>query len=110
VIIAARPVNPADLFSIAGVYPGFAPQVFPATPGLEGAGVVEDANSSDKVKNGQRVVAFVDAISGQGSWQEYVCIPDTSVLPIPDSVSDASAAQFVVNPGLFFRCKFWIHQ
>ena len=95
---AARPVNPADLFSIAGVYPGFAPQAFPATPGLEGAGIVEDNNGSKLVANGQRVVVFVDAKNGNGSWQEYVAVSEQAVLAVPDSISDASAAQFVVNP------------
>ena len=96
--LTARPINPADMFSIAGVYPGFAPKSFPATPGLEGAGVVEDANHSTIVKTGQRVVVFVDAKNGDGSWQEFVAVSEHAVLPVPDSVSDASAAQFVVNP------------
>jgi hypothetical protein len=34
--LSLRPVNPADIFSIMGVYPGFTPASFPATPGLEG--------------------------------------------------------------------------
>lgn len=33
----ARPVNPADQFSVKGVYPGFQPKELPAVPGLEGA-------------------------------------------------------------------------
>ena len=100
----ARPINPADLFSVAGVYPGFQPQSFPATPGLEGAGVIEDANGSATISAGQRVFVFVDAMHGEGSWQEYVCVPDASVLPVPDSVTDASASQFLVNPGTVCVC------
>ena len=38
--VRARPVNPADIFSLLGVYPGFVPKEFPAVPGLEGAGVI----------------------------------------------------------------------
>lgn len=34
--LTLRPVNPADIFSIMGVYPGFTPASFPAVPGLEG--------------------------------------------------------------------------
>ncbi len=34
--IYLRPVNPADIFSIMGVYPGFQPKSLPAVPGLEG--------------------------------------------------------------------------
>ncbi len=35
--INCRPVNPADVFSVMGVYPGFVPKGMPAVPGLEGA-------------------------------------------------------------------------
>ena len=34
--VTLRPINPADIFSIQGVYPGFQPKTLPATPGLEG--------------------------------------------------------------------------
>ena len=44
--VTARPVNPADVFSIMGVYPGFAPKALPATPGLEGAGVIAAVNGT----------------------------------------------------------------
>jgi NADPH:quinone reductase-like Zn-dependent oxidoreductase len=32
-----RPVNPADVFALLGVYPGYQPKTFPATLGMEGA-------------------------------------------------------------------------
>src|ERR671933_2737217 len=35
----ARPINPSDLLTVRGLY-GVLPQL-PATPGLEGAGVIE---------------------------------------------------------------------
>ena len=34
--LTMRPCNPADIFSIMGVYPGFQPKALPAVPGLEG--------------------------------------------------------------------------
>ena len=34
--LTLRPVNPADVFSICGIYAGFTPASLPATPGLEG--------------------------------------------------------------------------
>lgn len=37
-------------------------------------------------------------LEGQGSWQEFVVAPAQDVFPIPDSVSDHTAAQFYVNP------------
>ena len=37
--LTLRPCNPADIFSIMGVYPGFQPKALPAVPGLEGGWV-----------------------------------------------------------------------
>ncbi len=34
--INCRPVNPSDVMSVMGWYPGFAPKEPPAVPGLEG--------------------------------------------------------------------------
>lgn len=54
------PVNPADVFSLMGVYPGFAPGSLPAVPGLEGMGVVEAVGEgATKLRVGQRVVPLV---------------------------------------------------
>jgi len=33
-----------------------------------------------------------------GTWQEYVIAPAAQLIPVPDGVSDQTAAQFVVNP------------
>jgi NADPH:quinone reductase-like Zn-dependent oxidoreductase len=134
------------------VYPGFTPAALPAVPGLEGAGVIEDANGSahavgtrgtvffntkevrmqkrSERGNGMppaaavlaraytrarqptpprlhliRLSEFCSALlaclfvaQGHGSWQQYVAVPAASFMPVPDSVSDESAAQFLVNP------------
>lgn len=54
------PVNPADVFSLMGVYPGFTPASLPAVPGLEGMGVVEAVGEgATKLRVGQRVVPLV---------------------------------------------------
>ena len=79
------------------MYPGFAPPTLPATPGLEGAGVVEDANGP-ALAVGTRGFIFFNTKEGQGSWQQYVAVPASSVIPVPDSVSDEAAAQLLVNP------------
>ena len=79
-----------------GVYPGFAPSAEKlaagATPGLEGAGVVEDGNGTG-VENGTRCIVFFNTKEGQGSWQQYVAVPATNIIPVPDSVPDEAAAQ-----------------
>ncbi len=89
----ARPINPSDLLTVSGQY-GSLPKL-PATPGFEGAGVVEAVG--DKVKTvqvGQRVVP----IGGNGTWQEYITLNAAQAIPIPDNISDVQAAMLLVNP------------
>ncbi len=52
------------------------------------------------VAKGQRVVPFVglDRQKEEGLWQQYVSLKQELVWPVPDSISDEAAAQFVVNP------------
>ncbi|HEX8494954.1 MAG TPA: zinc-dependent alcohol dehydrogenase family protein [Pyrinomonadaceae bacterium] len=89
----ARSINPSDLLTVRGLY-GALPKL-PATPGLEGMGEV--AALGDGVKNlsaGQRVIP----LGVPGTWQEYLLADSAQLLPVPDSLSDQTAAQFVVNP------------
>jgi NADPH2:quinone reductase len=89
----ARPVNPSDLLTVRGLY-GSLPQL-PATPGLEGMGEVAEAGEGvTHLKAGQRVIPLGVA----GTWQEYVVAGAAQTIPVPDSVNDQTAAQFVVNP------------
>ncbi|HEX7316348.1 MAG TPA: zinc-dependent alcohol dehydrogenase family protein [Pyrinomonadaceae bacterium] len=89
----ARPINPSDLLTVRGLY-GSLP-VPPATPGLEGMGeVAEVGEGVTHLRAGQRVIPLGVA----GTWQEYVVAPAAQLIPVPDSVSDQTAAQFVVNP------------
>lgn len=89
----ARSINPSDLLTVRGLY-GSLPKL-PATPGLEGMGEV--AAVGEGVKNfrvGQRVIPLGIA----GTWTEYLLAESTQLMPVPDSISDQTAAQFVVNP------------
>jgi NADPH:quinone reductase-like Zn-dependent oxidoreductase len=91
--LRARSINPSDLLTVRGLY-GSLPRL-PATPGLEGMGEV--AAVGDGVKNlrtGQRVIP----LGVQGTWQEYILAGSAQLIPVPDGVSDQTAAQFVVNP------------
>jgi NADPH2:quinone reductase len=89
----ARPVNPSDLLTVQGLY-GALPKL-PATPGLEGMGeVAEVGEGVTHLRAGQRVIP----LGVVGTWQEYLVAGAAQVIPVPDSVSDQTAAQFVVNP------------
>lgn len=91
--LRARSINPSDLLTVRGLY-GALPKL-PATPGLEGMGEVVAVG--DEVKNlrpGQRVIP----LGVQGTWQEYILAASAQLIPVPDSISDQTAAQFVVNP------------
>lgn len=89
-----RPINPADLLTIAGVYP-VRPSL-PGTVGLEGVGRI-DALGEGVVAPaiGTRVISLAGT---PGTWAEQVVLPADRVLPIPDALSDQSAAQLLVNP------------
>jgi NADPH2:quinone reductase len=89
----ARPINPSDVLTVRGLY-GSLP-VLPATPGLEGMGeVAELGEGVTHLRAGQRVIPLGVA----GTWQEFIVAPAAQLIPVPDSVGDRTAAQFVVNP------------
>lgn len=91
----ASPINPSDLMYIAGNY-GVKPRL-PATPGFEGAGVVEASGGGllGWFRNGKRVAVINDRI---GTWGEYTVTKARQVIPVPDDISDELAATFFVNP------------
>lgn len=104
--MSAMPVHPADYFSIMGVYPGFQPDALPATPGLEGCGVVAAFGPNTKaffqngrsVKVGARVIPNMLGVSTSGgAWVEYVVANVEDVVAVPRSVPDESCAQ-MLNP------------
>ncbi|CAM6036810.1 unnamed protein product [Sphagnum compactum] len=91
--ITLRPVNPTDLISISSNSLRI--------PGSEGFGVVHEVGEGvTTLAKGQRVVPFVgrERHKGEGSWQQYFSLKQELVWPVPDSISDQAAAQFVVNP------------
>lgn len=89
----ARAINPSDLLTVRGLY-GALPKL-PATPGLEGMGEVAAVGAGvQNVQTGQRVIP----LAVPGTWQEYIVVGSAQLLPVPDSISDQTAAQFVVNP------------
>jgi NADPH:quinone reductase-like Zn-dependent oxidoreductase len=100
--MSLRPVNPADIFSLMGVYPGFQP-VSGSVPiaGLEGVGTVAALGAgATKFTVGQRVTGapFSSVVQGSGTWQQYMKVTEACLVAVPDTVPDAAAAQFYVNP------------
>ncbi|MCW4354522.1 zinc-binding dehydrogenase [Hoyosella sp. YIM 151337] len=88
--VAAAGLNAADLAQAQGAYP--APPGVPADiPGLECAGRVVRAGSGVSGAVGERVMALV----GGGAHAEYVAVPATHLIPIPENVDDLTAAGFV---------------
>jgi NADPH:quinone reductase len=91
----AAPINPSDLLFVRGQY-GRTPQL-PATPGFEGAGIVEEAGRGLLAR--MRVGRRVAVLHGRGgSWQEHAIVSAKHVVPVPKALSDEQAACFFVNP------------
>jgi NADPH:quinone reductase-like Zn-dependent oxidoreductase len=91
--LSHRPINPSDLLTISGEY-GRLPKL-PSTPGLEGMGRIDALGEGVRGwRDGDRGIP----LSAGGTWCEYVVADAGLLLPVSESVSDATAAQFVVNP------------
>jgi len=89
------PLNPSDLLYIEGKY-GLKP-AFPATPGFEGVGVVEESGGGflGRFLRGKRVVVMNDRT---GNWAEQAVTRAKLCIPLPSDLTDEQAATFFVNP------------
>jgi trans-2-enoyl-CoA reductase len=89
----AAPINPADLNSIQGKYPIKA--ALPATPGMEGCGVVIEAGSA--VRN---LAAGTQVILPHsfGTWREAAVIAAEKLVAVPPEIEPIQAAMLKVNP------------
>ena len=91
--MSAAPLNPADINAIEGKYP-VRPQL-PATPGMEGAGVVVDVGSE------ARGVAVGDQVilpHNFGTWREACAVKAQKVVVAPAEIEPVQAAMLKVNP------------
>jgi mitochondrial enoyl-[acyl-carrier protein] reductase / trans-2-enoyl-CoA reductase len=91
--VLAAPVNPADLNAIEGKYPG-RPEV-PATPGMEGVGVVIDAGAQVRSIKADDRVLLPHHI---GTWREALVANPDELLPIPQDIDILQAAMLKINP------------
>jgi NADPH:quinone reductase-like Zn-dependent oxidoreductase len=94
--IVARMVHPIDDLLVRGFVPAPIPPGG-AIPGVDGVAVVERVGArvdpSTGVVPGARVVLF----PVHGTWMEHSVVSATSVIPLPNDVSNAVACQVVVN-------------
>lgn len=89
----AAPLNPADLNAIEGKYP-VRPSL-PATPGMEGAGVVVELGSS------ARGVSLSDQVilpHNFGTWREACAVKAERLVVAPTEIEPVQAAMLKVNP------------
>lgn len=96
--MSAAPINPADLNSIEGKYPIKAP--LPATPGMEGAGIVIEAGSAVR---DLAVGAQVILPHSFGTWREMAVIDAAKVVAAPNEIDPIQAAMLKVNPTTAWR-------
>ncbi|MEY2520627.1 MAG: hypothetical protein QOF24_2386 [Verrucomicrobiota bacterium] len=91
--MSAAPINPADLNAIEGKYP--VRPALPATPGMEGAGVVVEVGAD--VRN-LSVGSQVILPHGFGTWREACAIAASKLIEIPAGIGPMQAAMLKVNP------------
>jgi mitochondrial enoyl-[acyl-carrier protein] reductase / trans-2-enoyl-CoA reductase len=89
--ILAAPVNPADLNTIEGTY-GVKPAL-PATPGIEGCGIVENSISPD-FQAGDRVMFLRRA----DTWATHATVAADTLFKLPAGIDPLQAAMLKVNP------------
>jgi trans-2-enoyl-CoA reductase len=91
--MSAAPINPADLNSIEGKYPIKAE--LPATPGMEGAGIVIETGSEvHDLAIGTQVILP----HSFGTWREVAVIAADKLVAAPNEIEPIQAAMLKVNP------------
>src|SRR6201996_8351076 len=91
--VLLSPINASDLHMVRGRY-GYQPQL-PASPGIEGVGIVESVGPGvPGPTSGSRVV-FVDTWN---TWREQIVCPVDQLVPVPDGLDDPVAATSYINP------------
>ena len=91
--VLLSPINASDLHMVRGRY-GYQPEL-PASPGIEGVGIVEAVGPGVQgPKVGTRVV-FIDMWN---TWREQIVCPADKLVPVPDGLDDSAAAASYINP------------
>jgi NADPH:quinone reductase-like Zn-dependent oxidoreductase len=91
--VLLSPINASDLHMVRGRY-GYQPAL-PASPGIEGVGIVEAVGAGvQSLVVGTRAV-FVDTWN---TFREQIVCPADKLVPVPDGLDDSAAAASYINP------------
>ena len=91
--VLLSPINASDLHMVRGRY-GYQPEL-PASPGIEGVGIVEAVGPGVQgTLVGTRVV-FVDTWN---TWREQIMCPADKLVAVPDGLDVLAAATSYINP------------
>ena len=83
--LEAMGVNYIDIYQRTGLYPND----LPFTPGMEGAGTIDEISDNEfELKKGDRVAYAMNI----GSYAEYVIAPPWKLVKIPDQIDAKTAA------------------
>jgi NADPH:quinone reductase-like Zn-dependent oxidoreductase len=91
--VLLTPIHPSDLHMVRGRY-GYQPEL-PASPGIEGVGMVEAVGPGAQ---GSIVGTRVIFIGTWNTWREQVVCPVERLVPVPDGLDDQTAATSYINP------------
>src|SRR5262245_37572267 len=91
--MSAAPINPADLNQIEGKYP-VRPEL-PATPGFEGAGIVDALGYH---VNGLTSGALVILPHNGGTWRDALAVRAEDLVVVPQGIDPVQAAMLKINP------------
>ena len=91
--ITLRPINPADIAYIRGLY--VPPEAYPATTGMEAVGIIKAVG---KGVNGIQIGGRYMIARLRGTWAEKMIVPADSIEPVPADILDEVACQVHANP------------
>src|SRR6201982_4152166 len=91
--VLLSPINASDLHMVRGRY-GYQPEL-PASPGIEGVGIVEAVGPGVQGPTVGTRVVFVDTWN---TWREQIVCPADKLVSVPDGLDDAAAAASYINP------------
>ncbi|HEX3683042.1 MAG TPA: zinc-dependent alcohol dehydrogenase family protein [Bryobacteraceae bacterium] len=91
--VRLSPINASDLHMMRGRY-GYQPEL-PASPGIEGVGIVEAVGPDVQGPMVGTRVVFIDTWN---TWREQIVCPADKLVAVPDGLDDSAAATSYINP------------